>query len=111
MNRALEIAWARPIRRFWVHTCTLDHPGALPLYVRTDREEGQLARAGFAKIEFEKALVAPTGFKGVDFDVGMPDDREQLRLAHRQAREPQPVAPHPRVERKVPGGVRRRLAA
>jgi hypothetical protein len=24
MNRALELAWARPIQRFWVHTCTLD---------------------------------------------------------------------------------------
>ena len=35
MNRALEIAWARPIRRFWVHTCTLDHPGALAFYQRT----------------------------------------------------------------------------
>ena len=25
MNRALELAWARPIRRLWVHTCSLDH--------------------------------------------------------------------------------------
>ncbi len=26
-------AWRRPgVRRLWVHTCTLDHPGALPLY-------------------------------------------------------------------------------
>lgn len=35
MNRALELAWARPIRRFWVHTCTLDHPGALNFYQRS----------------------------------------------------------------------------
>lgn len=35
MNRALELAWARPIRRFWVHTCTLDHPGALDFYQRS----------------------------------------------------------------------------
>ncbi|MCC7272810.1 MAG: GNAT family N-acetyltransferase, partial [Alphaproteobacteria bacterium] len=35
MNRAVEIAWARPIARFWVHTCTLDHPGALAFYVRS----------------------------------------------------------------------------
>ncbi len=34
MARAIERAWARPIRRFWVHTCTLDHPAALPLYLR-----------------------------------------------------------------------------
>jgi GNAT superfamily N-acetyltransferase len=35
MNRAIEIAWSRPIRRFWVHTCTHDHPSALPLYLRS----------------------------------------------------------------------------
>lgn len=35
MNRALECAWARPIRRFWVHTCTLDHPAALEFYQRS----------------------------------------------------------------------------
>jgi GNAT superfamily N-acetyltransferase len=35
MNRAIERAWARPITRFWVHTCTLDHPDALAFYVRS----------------------------------------------------------------------------
>jgi GNAT superfamily N-acetyltransferase len=35
MNRAIEIAWARPIQRFWLHTCTIDHPGALPFYIRS----------------------------------------------------------------------------
>jgi GNAT superfamily N-acetyltransferase len=35
MNRALERAWARPIERFWVHTCTLDHPDALGFYRRS----------------------------------------------------------------------------
>jgi GNAT superfamily N-acetyltransferase len=35
MNRALELAWSRPIRRFWVHTCTLDHPRALSFYLRS----------------------------------------------------------------------------
>lgn len=35
MNRAIEIAWAQPIRRFWVHTCTLDHPAALAFYRRS----------------------------------------------------------------------------
>ena len=29
MNAGIERAWSQPIRRFWVHTCTLDHPGAL----------------------------------------------------------------------------------
>ena len=27
-------AWAKPIRKFLVNTCTLDHPRALPLYQR-----------------------------------------------------------------------------
>jgi GNAT superfamily N-acetyltransferase len=35
MNRAIELAWTRPIRRFWVHTCTFDHPAALAFYVRS----------------------------------------------------------------------------
>ena len=35
MNRAIERAWLRPINRFWVHTCTLDHPDALAFYVRS----------------------------------------------------------------------------
>lgn len=35
MNQAIALAWSRPIRRFWVHTCTLDAPAALPFYVRS----------------------------------------------------------------------------
>jgi GNAT superfamily N-acetyltransferase len=35
MNRALELAWQRPISRLWVHTCTLDHPAALTFYIRS----------------------------------------------------------------------------
>jgi GNAT superfamily N-acetyltransferase len=35
MNRALEYAWAHPIDRMWVHTCTLDHPNALAFYLRS----------------------------------------------------------------------------
>ena len=35
MNRALEIVWSRPINRFWVHTCTNDHPDALRFYMRS----------------------------------------------------------------------------
>ncbi len=34
MNRALELAWSRPVGRVWVHTCTLDHPSALAFYQR-----------------------------------------------------------------------------
>jgi GNAT superfamily N-acetyltransferase len=39
MNRALELAWAqdsaRNVERVWLHTCTFDHPAALPFYRRT----------------------------------------------------------------------------
>lgn len=35
MNTAIERAWARPIARFHVHTCTLDSPGALSFYRRS----------------------------------------------------------------------------
>ncbi len=34
MNRALALAWARPVERIWLHTCTFDHPAALPFYQR-----------------------------------------------------------------------------
>ena len=34
LNAAIERAWSRPLERFWVHTCTFDHPRALPLYQR-----------------------------------------------------------------------------
>jgi GNAT superfamily N-acetyltransferase len=35
MNRAIQIAWSRPVRRLWVHTCTFDHPDALAFYLRS----------------------------------------------------------------------------
>jgi GNAT superfamily N-acetyltransferase len=35
MNKGIERAWSQPIRRFRVHTCTLDHPGTLAFYMRT----------------------------------------------------------------------------
>ena len=37
MNRAIERAWGRAPRigRFWVHTCTNDHPDALAFYIRS----------------------------------------------------------------------------
>lgn len=34
LQAAIDRAWTRPIDRFWVHTCTFDHPKALPLYQR-----------------------------------------------------------------------------
>ena len=35
MNRALELAWSRPIARLWLHTCTHDHPAAVAFYQRS----------------------------------------------------------------------------
>ena len=35
MNEAVRRAWAEPIERLWVHTCTLDHPRALGFYMRS----------------------------------------------------------------------------
>jgi GNAT superfamily N-acetyltransferase len=35
MDEAIRRAWAKPIKRFWVHTCTFDSPLALPFYIRS----------------------------------------------------------------------------
>ncbi|WP_340316989.1 GNAT family N-acetyltransferase [Rhizorhabdus argentea] len=34
MAQALSLGWRNGINRMWVHTCTLDHPGALGFYRR-----------------------------------------------------------------------------
>ena len=35
MNVAIAKAWAKPITRFWVHTCHFDHPNAIGFYQRS----------------------------------------------------------------------------
>jgi GNAT superfamily N-acetyltransferase len=35
MNLAIDKAWAKPINRFWVHTCHYDHPNAIGFYRRS----------------------------------------------------------------------------
>ena len=35
MAHALNMAWRKGVVRVWVHTCTLDHPGALGFYRRS----------------------------------------------------------------------------
>ncbi|MEW9918231.1 GNAT family N-acetyltransferase [Marimonas sp. MJW-29] len=35
MNRAIGLAWTNPIKRFHVHTCTIDSPNALGFYIRS----------------------------------------------------------------------------
>jgi GNAT superfamily N-acetyltransferase len=43
LTRAVQAAWATGADRVWLHTCTLDHPAALPNYIsrgfRPFREE------------------------------------------------------------------------
>lgn len=34
MAQANMLAWRKGVERFWVHTCTLDHPSALNFYVK-----------------------------------------------------------------------------
>jgi len=60
MNRTLELAWAQPINRLWVHTCTHDHPEALSFYRRS-------------------------GFKAYAFRVEVSDDPRLTGLAPRTA--------------------------
>lgn len=43
----IEKAWSFVPKRFWVHTCTLDHPRALPLY----------EKAGFRTYKTERHFV------------------------------------------------------
>lgn len=34
LSRIIEKAWSYGPKRFWLHTCTLDHPAALPNYTK-----------------------------------------------------------------------------
>lgn len=42
MSSTLDIAWAGDTRRVWLHTCSFDHPAAVPFY----------RRMGFAPFKF-----------------------------------------------------------
>jgi GNAT superfamily N-acetyltransferase len=72
MNRALEKVWQRPISRFWVHTCTLDHPNALAFYMRSGfvpyRRQVEIAPdprlQGFSLASRERTPVLATSSSG-----------------------------------------------
>jgi GNAT superfamily N-acetyltransferase len=32
LQQIIDIAWSHQPKRLWLHTCTLDHPSALPMY-------------------------------------------------------------------------------
>ncbi len=55
MNHATRLAWQRLITRFHVHTCTLDHPGALGFY----------RRSGFTPIRQEVEIAPDPRLTGV----------------------------------------------
>jgi GNAT superfamily N-acetyltransferase len=55
INRAIERAWSRPIKRFWLHTCTLDHPKALAFY----------KRSGFQPFRFEVEVLEDPRLTGM----------------------------------------------
>jgi GNAT superfamily N-acetyltransferase len=35
ISQARSLAWRKGTERFWVHTCTLDHPSALNFYIKS----------------------------------------------------------------------------
>jgi GNAT superfamily N-acetyltransferase len=35
MDEAIRRAFAKPTERLWLHTCTFDHPAAMPFYLRS----------------------------------------------------------------------------
>lgn len=47
LDWSIERAWSRGIQRYWLHTCTRDHPAALPMY----------KRAGFRPYREEEEIV------------------------------------------------------
>jgi GNAT superfamily N-acetyltransferase len=49
LHWAIEDAWSREIKRLTINTCTLDHPGALPLY----------QSAGFAPYARKNTVIDP----------------------------------------------------
>lgn len=55
MDAAIARAWARPITRFWVHTCTFDHPRALGFY----------QHAGFRAYEFQVEVMPDPRLTGI----------------------------------------------
>lgn len=55
MNAAISYAWDKPISRFHVHTCTLDHPSALGFY----------RRSGFTPIRQQIEVAADPRLSGV----------------------------------------------
>lgn len=54
MREAIARAWTQPIERFWLHTCTFDHPSAVAFY----------RRFGFTPYAFEVEVQADPRLTG-----------------------------------------------
>lgn len=62
MAEATRRAWSHPIERFWVHTCTFDHPAALGFY----------RRAGFAPFAVQVEVMPDPRLTGAMPRTGAP---------------------------------------
>ena len=70
-----------------------------------DAEHADLAGLVLAEIEFEQALVASVGNKGMGFDQRMMQPRRQFVVGRLDAREPQPLLTDAAVEIAIPGEI------
>ncbi len=61
MAQALALAWRSGVTRVWVHTCTLDHPGALAFYRRSGFVAYQRTIETFADPRAYGVLVSTAG--------------------------------------------------
>lgn len=59
LSWAMQCAWQQDVARVWLHTCTLDHPSALPMY----------QRAGLQAFKQEKERVELHTLAAAGFDV------------------------------------------
>jgi hypothetical protein len=72
-------------------------------------EEHQLARTVFAEVEFEQALGSAFVPQRVHLDPRIVQNRGQLRIRHRQPREPQPLLADPAEQIAIPREIGPRL--
>lgn len=55
LDAIIDIAWTADIKRFWLRTCSLDHPAALPVY----------RNAGFEEYGRERHLIPDPRVRGI----------------------------------------------
>lgn len=67
LDHAVQSAWRNAPRRLWLHTCTLDHPGALSFYLKNGfKVYNQEVRATSSTPQGESFLsITPRSLAGV----------------------------------------------